>query len=105
VDGGPGADVLSFQRTGGDVHLDLARGRATYVGGHATVREFEAVEGSARADILRGTRRGHHLDGNGGPDRLFGRGGRDLLHGGNGHDVAFGGPGRDRCVAEVRHSC
>jgi Ca2+-binding RTX toxin-like protein len=105
VDGGPGADVLSFQRTGGDVHLDLARGRATYVGGHATVREFEAVEGSARADILRGTRRGDHLDGNGGPDRLFGRGGRDLLHGGNGHDVAFGGPGRDRCVAEVRHSC
>jgi Ca2+-binding RTX toxin-like protein len=105
ADGGPGADVLSFQRTGGRVHLDLAAGRTSYVGGHATVRRFEHVEGSHSADVLRGTARADHLDGNGGNDRLIGRSGPDVLHGGPGHDIADGGPGRDRCDAEVSHRC
>ena len=105
ADGGPGADVLSFQtdrrpraprpRHGARVVLRRRRRRP----------RLREGRGLADADVLRGTAHADHLDGNGGPDRLFGRGGPDLLHGGRGHDVAFGGPGRDRCVAEVRHNC
>jgi Ca2+-binding RTX toxin-like protein len=106
VDGGPGADVLSFQYVGGGVHLDLASGKGTYSkGAHAKVAHFEKVEGSSFADVLKGTRHADHLDGDEGPDRLFGRGGPDILHGGPGRDVAFGGPGHDQCAAEIRRSC
>ena len=105
ADGGPGADVLSFQHVGGRVHLDLASGKATFFGAHATVHRIEKVEGSSHADVLLGTQHADHLDGNQGPDRLIGRAGPDILHGGPGHDTAFGGPGHDRCVAEIRHSC
>jgi Ca2+-binding RTX toxin-like protein len=105
ADGGRGADVLSFRDTAGQVHLDLAAGTARYVGGHATVRHFEKVEGSKKSDVLRGTGHADHLDGNAGDDRLVGSGGPDILHGAKGQDVADGGPGRDTCVAEIRRSC
>ena len=106
ADGGPGADVLSFQDVGDGVHLDLASGQGTYSkGAHARVTRFERVEGSPFADVLKGTRHADHLDGDEGPDRLLGRGGPDILHGGPGHDAAFGGPGHDQCAAEIRRSC
>ena len=121
VDGGPGYDVLTLDRTARDatrLELDLGTGRlfsdGTGTDLEGVARGFEAVVGDAALrDAIRGSTSGERLIGRGGDDTLAGRGaddelfgnsgddslqggtGDDLLHGGAGRDTIEGGPGRD----------
>jgi len=54
------------------------------------------LTGTAKADVLRGSKGPDLIRGLAGPDRLFGYRGNDLLQGGSGNDLLVGGPGRDR---------
>ena len=54
------------------------------------------IVGTARANVLRGTRKRDVIVALGGADRIYGRGGDDLLCGGAGGDLLDGGPGRNR---------
>jgi Putative glucoamylase/RTX calcium-binding nonapeptide repeat (4 copies)/Protein of unknown function (DUF3131) len=79
------------------------------------VEEFGArprgctIEGTARADRLRGTRGrdvicagegDDRIDGRDGDDAVFGDGGRDRVDGGDGDDTLYGGDGADRLEGE-----
>jgi Ca2+-binding RTX toxin-like protein len=53
------------------------------------------IEGTRRADVLRGTGGNDEIDGNRGDDQLFGRAGNDELDGDQGNDLLRGGTGND----------
>jgi Ca2+-binding RTX toxin-like protein len=53
------------------------------------------IDGTARADRLRGTAGNDVICGFGGGDTIDGRGGHDLIYGGLGNDRITGGPGLD----------
>jgi Ca2+-binding RTX toxin-like protein len=53
------------------------------------------LEGTRRADVLRGIRGNDEIDGNRGDDQLFGGAGNDELDGDHGNDLLRGGDGRD----------
>jgi Ca2+-binding RTX toxin-like protein len=57
-----------------------------------------AIDGSAGADYLRGSRAADLIFGLGGDDTLRGRAGGDRLVGGRGDDLLKGGPGLDTYV-------
>ena len=57
-----------------------------------------AIDGSAGADYLRGSRTADLIFGLGGDDTLRGRAGADRLIGGRGDDLLKGGPGSDTYV-------
>jgi Ca2+-binding RTX toxin-like protein len=54
------------------------------------------IEGTRRADTLRGTCGPDVIYGYGGNDKILGRGGKDRIFGGPGADRIFGGAGADR---------
>jgi hypothetical protein len=54
------------------------------------------IVGTAKSDLLRGTRGRDVVVAGKGADRVYGRGGADLLCGGPGDDLLDGGPGRNR---------
>jgi hypothetical protein len=58
----------------------------------------EALEGTARADLICGLGGNDTLDGRGGDDVLIGGPGRDFLYGGGGTDKLIGGPRADRLI-------
>lgn len=99
MSGGAGrGDVATFATAvasgrGAGVHVSLAAHRARG-DGHDTLVGFEALEGSAFADVLIGRRRGEAIDGGPGDDRIFGGGGHDRLDGGQGSDRCRGAKGR-----------
>ena len=76
LDGGAGSDTLSFGNMGsqGSTELTLTQGGAT---------NFENIDGSGGADIIRGDT------------------GENVLNGGNGADTIYGGSGNDGLYADT----
>ena len=58
------------------------------------------IVGTARNDVLRGSRHADTIYGRAGNDRLFGLAGNDTLYGGRGADRISCGPGRDTVYAD-----
>ncbi|MBK7861546.1 MAG: hypothetical protein IPJ65_23615 [Archangiaceae bacterium] len=108
LDGGAGADNVSFAQVGHDFAVRAqVGGTAQRLGGDGKPRgpvahlsaSVEDLEGTEEGDVLVGDSRENHLLGRGGADVLAGRGGDDLLEardrdrdrrldGGRGHDRA-----------------
>jgi Ca2+-binding RTX toxin-like protein len=57
--------------------------------------EMANINGTDKANTLRGTNSNDDIEGRGGNDRLFGLGGNDDIEGGDGNDVLDGGSGRN----------
>ncbi len=57
--------------------------------------EAEDINGTAKKDLLFGTRDSETINGKGGKDDLYGRDGNDTLNGGEGHDRLYGENGDD----------
>jgi len=101
------------------VRIDLAAGKAQYVGQSSSARlssienavggsDNDVLIGNSKANVLRGGDGDDQIDGAAGNDRLFGGGdadsikggaGNDVLSGGGGQDHNDGGPGQDRCTS------
>lgn len=79
LDGGAGFDTADYYHAGAGVTVDLIAGTATGGDGNDTLWNFEAVNGSAYADVLRGTNGTNYFSGNGGDDLIDGRGGQDWV--------------------------
>lgn len=81
-DGGPGADVLSYQWRTRGVFVDLSRSdnHAGARGEGDAVDKIESVEGGGGADRLLGDEGANELTGHGGQDLVVGRGGADLIY-------------------------
>ena len=96
LDGGEGADVVSYLAHTGDVTVDLRRDG---VGGQAgegdRLAGFEGAVGGSGDDVLTGTAAANRLEGLGGRDRLIGAGGEDRIEGGGDADLLDGGAGAD----------
>jgi len=86
--GGAGTDTVSYAGASSGVTASLAAGRGTGGAGSDTLRTFENLTGSFKADTLTGDTGANVLWGGGGADRLRGLGGNDTLNGGNGADTA-----------------
>lgn len=102
MNGGAGFDWVDYQDVTGGVKVDLFLTTAQNTGsaGIDTLSNFEAVAGSAFADVLSAGANGSSLYGFLGDDLITGRGGNDLLNGGVGNDTILGGGGNDTIVAE-----
>jgi Ca2+-binding RTX toxin-like protein len=74
LDGGAGTDTLDFGSMGsqGSTELTLTHGGAT---------NFENIDGSGGADIIRGDNGTNILRGSGGADTIYGGSGNDILSG------------------------
>ncbi|MEW8505220.1 MAG: Ig-like domain-containing protein, partial [Candidatus Thiodiazotropha sp.] len=59
---------------------------------------YQSIDGSAVADVLRGSGADEYIAGYEGNDTLIGRGGADLLDGGDGSDQLRGGSGNDTLI-------
>lgn len=81
---------------GAIVLIGLVAALLWFSGAAAAARR--AIDGSAGADYLRGSRAADLIFGLGGDDTLRGRAGEDRLVGGRGDDLLKGGPGRDTYV-------
>lgn len=79
LDGGAGFDTADYYHAGGGVTVDLLAGTATGGDGNDALWNFESVNGSAYADVLRGTDGTNYFSGNGGDDLIDGRGGQDWV--------------------------
>jgi Ca2+-binding RTX toxin-like protein len=106
IDGGDGADEISFERFASGVVFDLAPragwswapdARSVYGDGMLSI---EGVTGTAYSDIISGDEIGNQLKGLAGNDQLQGREGNDFLEGGAGADVLDGGTGIDTASYE-----
>ena len=111
IKGGLGKDDVidaSAVQSQTGVSVDLAAGSLSGIGSlliiAAAVDGVEHVNGTSRADVLRGDNGTNRIDGGKGADRIFGGGGSDtligggnsdLLDGGNGGDLLRGGAGND----------
>ena len=96
LDGGDGADAVSYAGSNAGVTVNLDTGEVS--GGHAagdSIRGFESIIGSAYADVLTGDDADNVIEGKAGADTLVGGDGDDRLEGGEGADVLDGGDGRD----------
>jgi Ca2+-binding RTX toxin-like protein len=93
-DGGAGFDTISFANATNAVNVDLSKSRATGMGTD-TVRNMEAVVGSAFDDKIKGNSAANDLRGGDGNDVLRGAAGNDALYGGNGNDTLYGDSGND----------
>ncbi|MEW8465277.1 MAG: tandem-95 repeat protein, partial [gamma proteobacterium symbiont of Ctena orbiculata] len=69
-----------------------------------TIGGYQSIDGSALADILRGTAADEYLSGYEGNDTLRGRGGDDVLDGGSGSDQLRGGGGNDTLIFDSADS-
>ena len=74
LDGGAGTDTLSFGNIGTQGSTEL-----TLTGGGAT--NFENIDGTGGADIIRGDSNANVLRGSGGADTIYGGSGNDSLSG------------------------
>jgi Ca2+-binding RTX toxin-like protein len=102
MNGGAGFDWVDYQDANGGVKVDLflTTAQNTRSAGIDTLTNFEAVAGSAYADILSAASTGSSLYGFLGDDLITGRAGNDLLNGGGGNDTIIGGGGNDTIIAE-----
>lgn len=104
VDGGGGEANVSFERSGGPVTVNLAKGWSKGQGTDQ-LSDVDGAWGTDRGDRLIGSSAANVLFGGRGADVLSGRGGKDVLLGAQGSDHTRGGSGRDRCVAERERAC
>jgi Ca2+-binding RTX toxin-like protein len=96
LDGGDGADAVSYERFGAAVIADLRQG-----GLHGDVwTSIEGLIGGAASDQLVGNSTANRLQGGSGADTLSGLEGDDVLEGGAGADRVEGGEGRDTASYE-----
>ena len=86
LDGGAGLDTVQYGDAPGRVSVNLTTLASAGAGGADTLTAFEAVAGSAYADLLIGDTAANVLNG---------AGGGDLVRGLAGNDALVGGPGRD----------
>jgi Ca2+-binding RTX toxin-like protein len=117
VDGGAGADSVSFARVDANVEAEIGgiagfapvlHGPPSFARGCPDTEGFaltriktsvESIEGSPNDDVLRGDGSRNTILGRGGDDRVHGAGGDDFLVGGTGRDAMFGQTGADRLYA------
>jgi Ca2+-binding RTX toxin-like protein len=81
LDGGSGANLVSYAESSSGVMVDLFTGQGQ--GGYATgdvLRNFSSIEGSAFADRLLGTAGDNNFYGHGGADTIIGNGGHDIVY-------------------------
>jgi len=97
LNGGAGADTVSYEHAGAAVTVRLAITAAQNTGGAGTdtLSGFENLTGSAFDDALTGSTAANVLMGLGGADTLNGGAGADTLIGGAGNDILVGGSGAD----------
>ena len=96
LDGGEGFDVVSFEKAGGPVGINLATGVHSGEAAGDTYISIEFFEGSEGfGDTFVGGGANDYLAGLGGNDTLDGGDGDDLLEGGVGGDQLIGGAGFD----------
>jgi Ca2+-binding RTX toxin-like protein len=88
LDGGAGFDTASYGLAVGPITADLLTGIEVGGSDTDTLIGFEAINGGAFNDTLRGDGGANTLNGNDGNDFLVGRAGNDTLIGGNGIDIA-----------------
>jgi Ca2+-binding RTX toxin-like protein len=105
LEGGDGVDLASYAEAGAGLEIDMVEaltGLGAEAGeGRGDVFDgIEGVEGSARADTLRGDEGANLLLGDAGDDLLQGRLGADTLDGGSGRDTLEGGAGDDVYVVD-----
>jgi Ca2+-binding RTX toxin-like protein len=100
IDGGLGADTVSYANSATGVTVALNGANATNAqsgsSGDATsdvLKSIENLTGSANNDQLTGDSGSNMLDGGAGNDILNGAGGSDTLYGGSGNDTLIGGAG------------
>jgi Ca2+-binding RTX toxin-like protein len=105
VDGQGDANQLDFSVHARAVTVSVGKGRASWRGGHLSLRNIDNVLGTVRGDTLIGSAGNDYMDGLRGPDTLRGLGGNDFLIGKGGFDKADGGPGFDICLTERRTAC
>jgi Ca2+-binding RTX toxin-like protein len=98
--GGDGRDTVSFASSNKAVQVDLKKGTAEGAGAD-TLDGFEDVEGSRKADAIRGDGSENTLDGSKGIDRVRGGNGDDDLLGAEGNDLLFGEKGNDVLQGET----
>ncbi|NBY53806.1 MAG: hypothetical protein EBQ48_00345, partial [Betaproteobacteria bacterium] len=95
IDGAAGNDQVSYQRATAAVFVDLSRGASSGPDGVDTLRNIEAVRGSAFDDTLVGSAGNDGFQGREGNDSIDAGSGNDLLIGGVGNDTLKGGVGSD----------
>ncbi|WP_085725524.1 calcium-binding protein [Pseudomonas sp. R37(2017)] len=97
LDGGIGADTLSYAFTTAavTVNLGLTTAQATGGSGTDTLLNFESLTGSNYNDRLTGNAAPNTLNGGAGNDTLDSGAGNDVLDGGTGLDRMTGGDGSD----------
>jgi serralysin len=105
VDGQGAANQLDFSVHKRAVTVDIGRGRASWKGGHMTLRNIDNTLGTTKGDTMIGSAGNDYLNGLGGPDTLRGLGGNDFLIGDKGSDHVDGGPAFDICLAEHTKAC
>jgi hypothetical protein len=80
IDGGPGADLISYRQRTAPVSVDLADTLPDGgIGEGDMLRRIESITGGSGDDRLAGNHRGNALYGGPGRDTLIGRGGFDLF--------------------------
>ncbi len=93
IDGGPGADLISYRQRTAPVSVDLADTLPDGgIGEGDILRRIESITGGSGDDRLAGNDRGNALDGGPGRDTLIGRGGADGF--GFNSELGFIGPER-----------
>jgi Ca2+-binding RTX toxin-like protein len=105
VDGQGAANQLDFSVHTRAVTVNIGKGRATWKGGHMTLRNIDNTLGTTKGDTMIGSAGNDYLNGLGGNDTLRGLGGNDFLIGDKGVDFTDGGPAFDICLAERTRSC
>lgn len=100
INGGDGADTLSyaFAEAGVTVRLTTSGAQDTGGSGLDSLRSLENLIGSNYSDNMTGDANNNVLRGGAGNDVLNGGGGDDVLDGGSGTDCLNGGAGADRYV-------
>ncbi|WP_048441015.1 calcium-binding protein [Caenimonas sp. SL110] len=91
IDGGAGADRVSYWESTSAVNVNLALGTATGGTGSDTLISIENARGSESADTITGSAASNDLQGRGGNDTIMGGAGQDTLYGGMGNDSMDGG--------------
>ena len=97
LDGGDGADGVSYSSNSADIEINLETGTAT--GGTAegdVLIGIENITSGSGNDIITGNNKDNDLLGIEGNDTLDGRAGNDLLNGWFGDDSLIGGEGDDQ---------
>lgn len=89
LNGGAGADTVSFAYATAGVTASLTKGLATGGSGNDTFISIENLNGSGYNDILTGSSAANTLSGGAGNDTLNGAAGADTMMGGDGSDTYY----------------